>query len=97
LQWEQDSLNPGLPDRANMMVLSPENDKENDDPHPYWYAWILGIYHAHIRHVGPSSKSLEPNKMDFLFVHWFGCDADSRPGWKAKHLLRLGFVPGRMD
>jgi hypothetical protein len=76
------------------MVLSPENDKENDDPHPYWYARILGIYHAHVRHVGPSSKSLEPKKMDFLFVRWFGRDADSRPGWKAKHLLCLGFVPG---
>jgi hypothetical protein len=76
------------------MVLSPENDKENDDPHLYWYARILGIYHAHVCHVGPSSKSLEPKKMDFLFVRWFGRDADSRPGWKAKHLLCLGFVPG---
>jgi hypothetical protein len=76
LRREQDSLNPGLPDCANVMVLSPENDKENDDPHPYWYAQILGIYHAHVRHVGPSSKSLEPKKMDFLFIHWFGRDAD---------------------
>jgi hypothetical protein len=24
------------------MVLSPENDEENEDSHPYWYARVLG-------------------------------------------------------
>ena len=94
LRRAQDSVNPRLSERADVMVLSPENEDENEDPHPYWYARILGIYHANIRHIGPNSKSPEPQKMKFLFVRWFGRDQNPRPGWKAKRLIRLGFVPG---
>ena len=47
-----DSLNPCVPGHADVMVLSPENEEENDDPHPYRYARILGIYHANVRHIG---------------------------------------------
>jgi len=32
--------------------------------------------------------------MDFLFVQWFGRDTTPQSGWKAKRLIRLGFVPG---
>ena len=76
------------------MVLSPENGEENEDPHPYWYARILGIYHANVRYIGSNhTVSREPQHMEFLFVRWFGRDPTPRPGWKAKHLIRLGFVP----
>jgi len=94
MQREQDSVHPGITGHADVMVLSPENDEDNDDPHPYWYARVLGIYHANIRHIGPNSKSLEPRQLNFLFVRWFGRDSDPQPGWKAKRLTRLGFVPG---
>lgn len=94
LRRAQDSLNPRIPSHADVIVLSPENDEDNEDPHPYWYARTLGIYHANVRYVGPGSKSPEPQKMDFLFVRWFGRDPEPQPGWKAKRLIRLGFVPG---
>jgi hypothetical protein len=94
LRRAQDSLNPRVPGHADVIVLSPENETENDDPHPYWYGRILGIYHANVRHFGPDSKNIEPQRMDFLFVRWFGRDPSPRPGWKAKQLIRLGFVPG---
>lgn len=90
----QDSINPRVPGHADIMVLSPENEQENDDPHPYWYGRIIGIFHANIRHIGPESKSREPVPMDFLFVRWFGHDLDPYPGWKSRRLIRLGFVPG---
>jgi len=32
------------------MVLSPENEEDNTNPHPYWYAQVLGIYHANVCH-----------------------------------------------
>jgi hypothetical protein len=32
--------------------------------------------------------------MEFLFVRWFGCDLSPKPGWRAKRLIQLGFVPG---
>jgi len=94
MQREQDSVHPSVAGHGDVMVLSPENEDENDDPHPYWYARVLGIYHANVRHIGSKSKSYEPKQMDFLFVRWFGRDLDPRPGWKAKRLIRLGFVPG---
>lgn len=94
LRRAQDSLNPRIPGHADVMVLSPENEDENEDPHPYWYARILGIYHTNIRHIGSSSTSPEPQKINFLFVRWFGRDPDPKPGWKANRLIRLGFVPG---
>ena len=76
------------------MVLSPENEDENDDPHPYWYARVLGIYHASVRHIGSKVKSYEPKQMDFIFVRWFGRGSEPRAGWKSKRFIRLGFVPG---
>ena len=45
-----------------------------DDTHPYWYARIIGIFHAMVLQIGPKSKSQEPKKMEFLFVRWFGLD-----------------------
>ena len=86
----QDSINPRIPGHGDIMVLSPENDTENEDPHPYWYARILGIYHCNIHY----RKSPEPQQMYFLFVRWFGRDTEPVPGWKVKCLLRVGFVPG---
>jgi hypothetical protein len=74
------------------MVLSPENEAQNDNPHPYWYARVLGIYHANVRHIGPNSNSYEPKQMEFLFVCWFGRDSVPPPGWKTKQLIRLGFA-----
>ena len=77
------------------MVLSPENEDENEDPHPYWYARILGIYHVNVCYIGSNcTVSRKPQHMEFLFVHWFGRDLTPKPGCKAKHLIRLGFVPG---
>jgi len=77
------------------MVLSFENEEENKDPHPYWYARILGIYHANVHYIGSNrTVSREPQRMEFLFVRWFGREPTPRPGWKAKRLICLGFVPG---
>jgi hypothetical protein len=91
----QDSLNPRISGHSDIMVLSPENENQNEDPHPYWYARILGIYHADIRYTGPNSAvSREPQHMEFLFVRWFGRDPTLQAGWKAKRLICLGFVPG---
>jgi hypothetical protein len=70
LRRGQESLNPRLLDRANVVVLSPENDQENEDPHRTGMPEFLEstMPASRIRHIGPSSKSPEPHKMDFLFV-----------------------------
>ncbi|THU97282.1 hypothetical protein K435DRAFT_857796 [Dendrothele bispora CBS 962.96] len=77
----QDCINPRT--RADIMVLS------SDDVHPYWYARVIGIYHAMVEYNGGS-----PQQIDFLFVRWFVLDTDYKFGWKARRLPRVGFIDG---
>ena len=86
----QDSLNP-CTWNADFMILAPKN---NDNTYPYWYGRILRIFHANVHHIGPHSCSSQSQKMEFLFICWFGRDTSPIPGWKRKRLNHLGFVPG---
>src|SRR5438876_11157214 len=47
LRCLQDSLNPQS--HSDFMVLSHESE---EDPHPYWYGCIIGVFHALLHHVG---------------------------------------------
>jgi hypothetical protein len=74
------------------MVLSHEDD---ECVHPYWYARIIGVFHARIQFTGlVSHPTIEPEvrNMNFLWVRWFGRDLTHKSGWKAKRLHRVGFV-----
>ena len=86
LRRAQDSLNPRT--HANVMVLAHEDDPQIS--HPYWYARIIGIFHAFVNH----RSSPEPVHMDFLWVRWYGRDVGHRTGWNTKQLHRVGFVDG---
>lgn len=62
------------------------------DMHPYWYARVIGVFHAHIRfHTerGPSRLA----RVDFLWVHWFEQDTSYNSGWAARRLPRIRFLP----
>jgi hypothetical protein len=82
----QDSINPRT--HADIMVLSHEDDPDGD-VHPYWYARVIGIFHFIVRHVG--SKS-EPQRMDVLWVRWFGRDLTAPGGFQKRCLHRIGFL-----
>ena len=71
------------------MMLSNEDGEEG---HPYWYARVLDLFHASVLHVGKDSKSSEVQRMEFLFVRWFGRDTSRPGGWQAHRLHRIGFV-----
>jgi hypothetical protein len=85
LRRSQDSINPRT--HSDIMLLSHDNE-----PHPYWYARVIGIHHVDIIHTGPLSKSLHKERVDFLFIRWFGRDLDYRAGWQAQRLHRVGFL-----
>ena len=87
---EQDTINPRT--RPDIMMLSGDNNNNDKDAHPYWYARVLGIFHARVLHVGPQSKSSQPQRMEFLFVRWFGHHVKHRAGWKARHLYQVSFL-----
>jgi hypothetical protein len=41
MRHEQDSVHPSVTGHGDVMVLSPENEDENNNPHPYWYLVFL--------------------------------------------------------
>jgi hypothetical protein len=93
----QDSINPRT--HPNIMVLSHEDDPEQDgsQSHPYWYARVIGIFHAEVKHVGPKSKSTQPQMMYFLHVRWYARESSYSGGWEAKRLHWLCFFPTNDD
>ena len=72
------------------MVLAHEDEGEEDERHPYWYAKVLGIFHVNVRISGPGN--FEVMRMDFLWVHWFGRDPDHSGGFKKHRLHRIGLL-----
>ena len=91
MRRSQDSINPRT--HADIMMLSHE-DQDDTEPHPYWYARVIGIFHTDVRYVGENSKSNDPQHIDFLWVRWFGRDLSYSAGWTARRLYRIGFVSG---
>jgi hypothetical protein len=91
MQRCQDSINPRT--HADVMVLSHEDEEDESKQHPYWYARVIGVFHTQIRQIIPGSRLTAPERVDFLWVRWFGRDLSTSTGWKAKRLHRLGFVP----
>ncbi|KAL1703846.1 hypothetical protein EV121DRAFT_207017 [Schizophyllum commune] len=73
------------------MLRSPE---DGDAAHPYWYARVLGVYHAEVStshaHAPASSRTSQP--MQFLFVRWFGVEPRYRSGSRLCKLPKVGFV-----
>lgn len=76
------------------MMLSHEDDEDEHNKHPYWYGRIIGVFHAMVQYTGPGSRSIDPQRMEFLWVRWLGRDLGHAGGWKAQHLHRVGFVDG---
>lgn len=66
------------------MVLAREDEAVH--PHPYWYARIVGVFHVNARH------GQRVQRMDILWVRWFGRDIDEPVGWAAKRLYKIGFL-----
>ncbi|ETW76898.1 hypothetical protein HETIRDRAFT_422253 [Heterobasidion irregulare TC 32-1] len=87
----QHSINPQT--HPDIMVLSHDDVGPNAHLHPYWYAHVLSIFHVMARYIGPKSQLSEMQRMDFLWVRWYGLDPDMCTGWHARRLPAVGFVP----
>jgi hypothetical protein len=92
LRREQDCINPRT--RADLMVLSHENDNER---HPYWYARLICIFHIDVWYYGGENTLSTPKHMDVLFVRWFGRDMSFNGGFSSKCLHRIGFLTDDID
>ncbi|CDO69348.1 hypothetical protein BN946_scf184746.g29 [Trametes cinnabarina] len=87
MRHAQDSVNPRT--HADVMLLS----EDTDDEHPYWYARVVGVYHALVRYTGP--QALSPGvwtHVNFLWVRWFAHNTSYSSGFPHRRLPRLSFI-----
>ncbi|KIO20707.1 hypothetical protein M407DRAFT_29645 [Tulasnella calospora MUT 4182] len=89
LRREQDIIN--LTNKRDILLLADEDEQDGVIPHPFWYARVLGILHAEVK--DRRVRNSQWQRMDFLWVRWFGRDMEYNAGWKAKRLDRIGYVP----
>jgi hypothetical protein len=83
-----DTINPLT--HPDIMLRSPVDE---EDAEPYWYARVLGVYHANIwaeNPVIPGAKNVR--RMDFLWVRWFGKEPGYRSGFCQARLPKIGLV-----
>lgn len=93
---DSDLVNPRT-DHCMIMVRSPETSPGS---HPYWYAQVLGIFHAQVLHIDarPGQQcSSQPQYMEFLWVRWLGLEPGYRSGSRYAKLPKIGFVPDSDD
>ncbi|KAI0775824.1 hypothetical protein BD413DRAFT_709717 [Trametes elegans] len=99
MQRAQDVINPQS--HADVMLFSHEDDETADStaPHPYWYARVVHIFHitvcqARLDVERPGAFNYtRPQRLNVVFIRWFGLDPDAPLGFQAKRLPQLGFVP----
>ncbi|KAH9483035.1 hypothetical protein JR316_0005135 [Psilocybe cubensis] len=86
----QDTLKPNS-SRCDIMVLA-SNKGADQQVHLYWYARIIGIYHANVVISTPDDYyRASKHKVDFLHVRWLGVCEDCHYGWKYRRLPQLVF------
>ena len=88
LRRDQDSMNTNS-GRCDVMIPSFETSKSDQTIHSYWYARVLKIHHVQVFFEG----SRMPERIDFLWVRWFGRDMEWHGGPSTLWLDRIGFVP----
>ncbi|KAF9470281.1 hypothetical protein BDN70DRAFT_771787, partial [Pholiota conissans] len=71
--------------------------KTDPSAHPFWYAQVLGIFHADVQHTGPKSNNFAWVPMEFLWVRWLGIIPGHSFGRRQAKLPKLGFVPETDD
>lgn len=88
IRREQDTINVNG-QRRDIIIPSYEDTHNGNSPHPYWYARVIGIFHAKVFF----RDSRSPTIMKFLWVRWFGRDPQWTSGPSSLRLDRVGFVP----
>jgi hypothetical protein len=89
LQRASDTINPRT--HPDIMLRSPE--MEEGAKEAYWYARVIGIYHANVwaeRTDIPNARGVK--RMDFLWVRWFGKEPEYISGSHGARLPKVGFV-----
>jgi hypothetical protein len=74
---------------CDIMVQSQEDPTNG---HPFWYARVLGVFHAQVYHTGPLARNRSLQHIEFLWVRWFGIVGGTQYGAKVGRLPKIGFL-----
>lgn len=88
IRRDQDSMNPRT--YCDVMMVSPETTEK---AHPFWYARVLGVFHAKVLHTGVAAENRSVQHMEFLWVRWFGIEPGYKSGSCVARLPKIGFIP----
>ena len=61
--------------------------------HRFWYARVLGIFHADVLDLSPQSCDRSWQRIEVLWVRWMGLEPGYQFGRNVARLPRIGFVP----
>ena len=90
----QDILNPRTSHR-NIMGLV--DRKGGEEIHPFWYAQVLGIYHANVVYIGDDCKDYRPTTLYFLWVRNFALCNDTHNAWTTRRMDRVQWMSAEED
>lgn len=90
IRRDYDVINPRT-DHRDIMVYAPA---EGEDL--YWYARVLGVFHARVVHLDRSEGSTQPVTMEFLWVRWFE-RVQNRANRSISKLPKVAFVDGDIE
>lgn len=91
MRRDQDSINPRT--HPDIMVLA-----QDSAAHPYWYARVIGVFHADIVYKDPRTGKSEHHRMEFLWVRWFGREFSPNSTFSNQRPPMLSFVkPGSSE
>jgi hypothetical protein len=72
-------------------TLNSDGSSSTSTPH-FWYARVLGIFHANVVYSGPGQAHFNPSRLDFLWVRWYRTVNPSTYGWKTSSLEAVEFL-----
>ncbi|KAF9255552.1 hypothetical protein L218DRAFT_883887, partial [Marasmius fiardii PR-910] len=88
----QDVINP-VTDHTTVMIPSPDYSPNDPHAHPYWYAWVLGLFHAGIVWFDTVRGKIRVSEtIPFLWVCWLGEELGYNPSFKVVRLPKISFI-----
>ncbi|KAJ3571321.1 hypothetical protein NP233_g3834 [Leucocoprinus birnbaumii] len=94
IRRDYDTIKPR--NRPFCMVASPDTATD-PNAHPFWYAAVMGVFHAEVQHTGIGSRDFTWKTVEFLWVRWLGIEPDYSYGRRVAKLPKFGFVPDTDD
>ncbi|KIL62599.1 hypothetical protein M378DRAFT_12683 [Amanita muscaria Koide BX008] len=87
IRRQSDVVNPHS--HPDVITYSAET---GDNAAQYWYARVIGIFHAMVSssHVNVSNHSFQ--RIEILWVRWYGAEPGYRHGFRQGRMPKVGFV-----